>query len=378
MALGILGARRIDQFDPEHQATAANITQLRKVLLQATQMPAETLTHRLGMGAQVVVLDVLHHRRTRRHGHLVAAEGAGMGTRLPGVEPLTIDHHGQRQAAADGFGHHHHIGNDAGVLKGKHLAGTRKPTLDFIDNQRHTGLLGNPPHAAQPLEISRNHPAFALHGLDNYRRRQLHAAFRIVKQVLQVVQVDLDPGLTTQSERATVIVGIRQELHAIAQQCRQGLFRPQTAHQAQCALRHAVISALERQYGAASGGSAHQLQRRFHRIGPGRSAELDLRLVTQGVWQQAEEVLNELVFDRCSEVKGMQRQLIGQHLLNRLDHYRVVVSQRQGAGAGQAIDELTPFDVFDIQATGLFQCQRDAPRVAAGIGLLLLLAGQQR
>jgi hypothetical protein len=55
----------------------------------------------------------------------------------------------------------------------------------------------------------------------------------------------------------------------------------------------------------------------------------------------------------------------------------VVVPQRQGAGAGQAVDELAALDVLDVEATGALERQRDAPRVAARVGLLLLLAQQQ-
>ncbi|MNP24115.1 hypothetical protein D3C76_1168580 [compost metagenome] len=73
----------------------------------------------------------------------------------------------------------------------------------------------------------------------------------------------------------------------------------------------------------------------------------------------------------------MQGQFVCQHLLDCLDHHRVVVAQRQSPGPGQAVDELTPFDIFDIQATGLFQRQGNASRVTAGIRLLLFLPGQQ-
>ena len=67
----------------------------------------------------------------------------------------------------------------------------------------------------------------------------------------------------------------------------------------------------------------------------------------------------------------MQRQFIGQHLLDRFDHHRVVMPQRQRTGTGQAVDERTPFDVFDIQAFGAFQRQGNAPRITARIGFLL-------
>lgn len=70
------------------------------------------------------------------------------------------------------------------MLEGEHPAGTGEAALDLVDDQRHPGLLGDPPQAAQPVEIGRNHAALALDHLDDHRRRQLHAAFRIVQQVL--------------------------------------------------------------------------------------------------------------------------------------------------------------------------------------------------
>ncbi|MCY1442817.1 hypothetical protein D9M71_592040 [compost metagenome] len=148
MPLGIDLPFWIDQLDPQHQTAPADITQLRKNLLQAAQVGHQALAHGLGVSAQVMSLEVIDHRRTRSHGHLVTAEGAGVGARLPGVEPLAIDHHRQRQAAADGFGQHHHIRSDASVLESEHLASTGKATLDFVDDQRYTGFFSDAPHTA--------------------------------------------------------------------------------------------------------------------------------------------------------------------------------------------------------------------------------------
>ncbi|MNI19266.1 hypothetical protein D3C73_726980 [compost metagenome] len=71
-----------------------------------------------------------------------------MGARQPGVEPVSVNHHRQGQAAADGLGHHHHIRDDSGVLEGEHLAGASKTALDFIDDQRDPRLLGDAPQPA--------------------------------------------------------------------------------------------------------------------------------------------------------------------------------------------------------------------------------------
>lgn len=152
----------------------------------------------------------------------------------------------------------------------------------------------------------------------------------------------------------------------------------EVAHQPQRALAHAVVAALEGQHRAAPGGGAHQFERRLHRVGAGRAAELDLGLAGEFRRQHAEQVLDELVLDRRGEVQGVQRQFVGQHLADRFDHHRVVVAQRQGAGAGQAVDEAPPLDVLYMYAAGALERQGNPPRIAAGVGFLPGLAGQQR
>jgi len=55
----------------------------------------------------------------------------------------------------------------------------------------------------------------------------------------------------------------------------------------------------------------------------------------------------------------------------------VIVAQGQSPGTGQAIDETPALDVFDVNAAGPLQGQGNAPWIAAGIGFLAALAGQQ-
>ncbi|MNW13881.1 hypothetical protein D3C71_2119430 [compost metagenome] len=65
------------------------------------------------------------------------------------------------------------------MLEGEHAPGTGETALDLIDDQRHAGLLGDTAYPLEPLDIGRNHPALALHHLEDNRRRQRHAAFRV-------------------------------------------------------------------------------------------------------------------------------------------------------------------------------------------------------
>jgi hypothetical protein len=78
---------------------------------------------------------VAQRRQAGRHRQLIAAKGAGVGARLPRIQVFVVDHDGQRQAAADGLGEHHHIGLDAGVLQGIELAGATPAGLDLVQDQ---------------------------------------------------------------------------------------------------------------------------------------------------------------------------------------------------------------------------------------------------
>ncbi|MNN68299.1 hypothetical protein D3C81_1839980 [compost metagenome] len=111
-------------------------------------MLGQALAHGGGVFAHLVLNQIAHDGGTGGHRHLVAAESPGVGARQPGVQPVAVDHHRQRQAAADGFGHHHHIGGDPGVFEGKHLAGAGESALDLVDDQRHPCLFGDPAQTA--------------------------------------------------------------------------------------------------------------------------------------------------------------------------------------------------------------------------------------
>ena len=102
-------------------------------------------------------------------------------------------------------------------------------------------------------------------------------------------------------------------------------------------------------------------ERRLHRVGAGRAAELHLGLAAQGVRQDAKQVLDEAVLHRRGQVQRVQRQFLSQHALDRLDHHRVVVTQGQRSSTGQAVDELAALDVLDVDAAGTLERQRDAP-----------------
>ena len=180
---------------------------------------------------------------------------------------------------------------------------------------------------------------------------------------------------TAQAERAAVAVGIRQHLHA-TDHAVQILLGPQATHQAEGALGHAVVGAVERQHLTTPGGRAYQLQGRLHCIGAGRPAELDTRIAGELGRQAGEQLVDEVVLGFGHQVQRMQRSPAIEQAANGLQHDGMVVPQRQGAGAGQAIDEPAALAILHVDTLGAAQLQRDAPGITARVGLHLALVLQ--
>ena len=107
----------------------------------------------------------------RGHGELVAAEGAGVGAGLPDVQFVAVDDHGERQAAADRLGQHHHVGHDPAVLHRPEGAGPADAGLHLVDDQRDRPGGGDLPHPAHPAVRRGDHPALALDGFEDHAGR---------------------------------------------------------------------------------------------------------------------------------------------------------------------------------------------------------------
>lgn len=118
-----------------------------------------------------------------------------------------------------------------------------------------------------------------------------------------------------------------------------------------------------------------QLQRRFHRVRPGRPAELQA-VVAALARQQAEQGFAEGVLDHGGQVQSVHGQARGQETVETGHDRRVVVPQGQGAGAGQAVQVGLAFDVGDPDPMRLGDGQWQLARVTAHIGFELALPGQ--
>ena len=136
-----------------------------------------------------------------------------MVTWRPCVELLFDTEYGQRQTATDGFRHHDDVWLDARVFEGEEFTGTGKASLNFVEDQQNAVFLSHFTDALQPLSRSRVHAAFALNRFQDHRSRFTYAAFNVVDQVIEVVSQRFHARFTTDTQRATVFVRVRHELH---------------------------------------------------------------------------------------------------------------------------------------------------------------------
>ena len=217
-----------------------------------------------------------------------------MVTRFPGVELLFDTENGQRQTAANGFRHHDNVRLDARVFEGEEFTGTRKASLNFIDDQQNAVFLSHFTDALQPLDRSRVHAAFTLNGFQDHRRRFTHAAFDVIDQVFEVVSQRFHAGFTADTQRAAVLVRVRHKLHFRHHAVNRRFWR-QVAGDGQRAVGHPMVAAGEADHGRTAGVFFRQLQRRFHGVSAGRTGELQA-VFFAFARQQGKQVFREAIF----------------------------------------------------------------------------------
>ncbi|KPW18160.1 Uncharacterized protein ALO91_05860 [Pseudomonas syringae pv. aceris] len=284
-----------------------------------------------------------------------------MVTRRPGVELALETQHGQRQTAADRLGHDDDVGFDPRMFEGKHLAGTAKAGLHFIQNQQNAVLARDFANLAQPCCRCRIDTALALHRFQNHRRRQRHTAFHVLDELGEVVTQRFGPGLAANAQRATIFMGIRQELHT-GHQISDGVFWRSVAGQRQGSVGHAVVGAGKADDVMATGGGLGQFDRGFDRVGPGRTAKLQA-VIAPLSWQQTQQRFAESVLDRSGQIKGVHGHARGQKAVETGHDGFVIVTQCQCSGSGQTIQVRGALDIRDPHA----MCLGDRQWQLAGV-----------
>ncbi len=328
----------------------------------AAQPFHEARAELLGAIGNVVALDDPDRRGAGHHADLVAAEGAGVHARLPGVERLVVDHHRERVAAAEHLREHDRVGDDAGVVDREHLAGAAQARLHLVDDQRHVVLDGQLAQRAQPFHRGGDAAALALHGLDDDRGGLGDAAFRIGQHVVDVVDRQRVGRRAVGAERAAEAIRIGQEMHARGGHAGRAL-GIEVAHRGQRAGRHAVVGAMEGHDAGAAGMVPGELDGGFHRVRAARSAELDLARFAHADRQLRDQRLDEGELGRRGEIEGLLQLLRIEVLQHRFLDLGMVVTQAERAGVRQAIEVGLPVGVVDAGSL------RAHEHLAEGVGV---------
>ena len=120
--------------------------------------------------AQLLLLDRLQHRETRRTGHRRTGIGAAETTRRRRIHDRGLAHdRSERKSAGETLGQRHQIGLDARVLDREHPPGARESGLDLIDHEHDAVLVAEPAQRLQELRRRDVEPALAHHRLDDDR-----------------------------------------------------------------------------------------------------------------------------------------------------------------------------------------------------------------
>jgi hypothetical protein len=176
------------------------------------------------------------------------------------------------------LGRDDHVGLDVVLLEGEPGAGAPAAGLHLVDDQGDAQLPRELPDPQHELLPGRDHAAFALHHLHDHGGGQLQAAVRVAQRALQEAHAVGLAGLRVEGERAAAARGEGEEAHA-GHAVGDGSLLADVPGEGHRGVAAAVEPALERHDPAAAGRRLAQLDRRVHRVGPGRATELDLHPV---------------------------------------------------------------------------------------------------
>ncbi len=137
-----------------------------------------------------------------------------------------------------------------------------------------------------------------------------------------------------------------------------------------------MVGAGEGEGAGTAGRGLHQLERGLDGVGPGGPAEVHPRAVGEGGRQALEQGGGEVVLLGGREVEQVERGAAVEGAADRRQDHRVVVTEGEGAGAGEAVEVAAAVGAFDGHAAGPHGDDRERARVGAGGGLAQALAAQ--
>ncbi len=271
-----------------------------------------------------------------------------------------VDDDGEGEAAPDGVGEHHHIGDDAAVLDTPEGAGAADARAHLVGDERDGPGGGDVTDPAQPTVGRGQHAALVLHRFDDESGVARGPGNPLVEDGLGPTDRQPLAGRAADAERAAVVLGIGQPGH------------PEALHvvgQSGRADGQPVAGAAEGEQPVPAGRRADEGEGGAHGVGGGRSAEPDPAVLRQPARQCREQLLGESVLHRRGQVGSLQRGAGVEHGADGLEHDRMVVAERERAGAGEAVQITATVGALDGQTTGAHRDNGQRAGVRTGRGL---------
>ncbi len=290
-----------------------------------------------------------------------------MGTGGPYVQARPVHDHREGQAAADRLGQDHHVGHHPGVVDAPEGSGPADSRLYLVGDEGDPPGRGDLTHAAQPGVRGGVDPALALHRFDDQACRQGDTALGVVEEVLRPAGGEFGSLRAPDAERAAEVLRVGKPGHPDLGSTSRGV---------QGAGAHAVVGPGEGEQSGAPGRGADQFEGGFDGVRAGGPAELDARVGGQSRRQVGEQLRGEGVLDRCREVQHVKGCPRVEDTSDGFEHHRVVVSEREGAGAGEAVEVTAAVGAFDGQPAGPYRDDGQGAGVGPGGGLPLRLPAQ--
>ncbi len=181
------------QFHAHHEPDSADILDLRILGVQFLKPLAEVFADLDDMLEHVILLQRFEKLQGDRARQRATAEGRPVQT---GMESLRNrfgrKNRAQRQSGRQWLGDGSDVGKNPIVLIGEHLSRTAKAALDFVEDQRRAGFLGQRPRGFQKLAAGGMDAAFSLHGFNADRA---HLGIELLLEIRNIVEAhEADAG----------------------------------------------------------------------------------------------------------------------------------------------------------------------------------------
>ncbi len=368
------GVRVRHQLDPQQQPPAPDVPDDGMARRQLFQTGFQERPHPLGVAAQVVIPDDVHHLQPHGAGHGIAGVGVAV------LESAALHHRvGDLPPGDDGpqgiiprphsFGQRHHVRLGVPVLVGEEFAGPAEGGHHLVEDEEDAVFLADPLDDHE-IFIGRNHRAGG-GAADGFGHEGGHVFGSLIQDGRFQVPGAPDAAFRIlRAVMAPVAVG-RRNFGIGSGQGAEGIFQGRVGGQGQGPQGGPVVGGrsadkdVARPFAFGPEILPADLHGRFHRLGPARDVEDPVQVRRRGVHQGAGQFQGGPALELGPVGEHHARRRLVRHGLGQP---RMPVPQMADHGPGAAVNVFFPVLVPDVDALGLFDQGQSGRRLIKKVG----------